>query len=246
MNASDQPLVSIITVVYNGEQHIEKTIKSVIDQSYRNIEYIVIDGASADNTLAVIKQYESRINHLLSEPDHGLYFAINKGIRLAKGAITGILHSGDIYLKNTVLEIVEANKNFHADLFYGDWTIIRENGTSCPYKREHPDLQQMHYKQSIAHPACFVKKHVYNNTGLFNTDYKLASDYDFLLRCIKNKLHFQYVPQVLTACAPGGLSSSWKTDFEAFRIQKEHRIPNPYKYIYRGVKCYLKNIVKAS
>lgn len=239
-----QPLVSIITVVYNGEKYIEQTIKSVLDQSYQNIEYIVIDGASTDNTLTIIQRYASRITHLLSEPDQGLYYAMNKAIGLAKGEIIGILNAGDFYLKNTVERIVEANKKAEANLFYGDWITATEHEGHCSFKREYSDINQMNYKQSIAHPTCFIKKIVYENIGLFNTKYKLASDYDFLLRCIKNGVRFQHIPKVITICRPGGLSNSYKCDFEAFKIQKEHKIPNPYKYIYRGVKCYSKSLIK--
>ena len=240
----DEPLVSVITVVYNGEQHIERTLQSVFSQSYGNIEYIVIEGASTDTTLTIIRKHAAKISHVLSERDKGLYHAMNKGITLAKGEIIGILNSGDVYLKNTVKEIVETNKRSDADIFYGDWVTVKESETSCSYNREYSDMKQMHYKQSIAHPTCFVKKEVYNKKGSFDTNYRLAADYDFLLRSMENNMRFQYIPKVITACMPGGLSNSWQCDFEAFRIQKEHRIPNPYKYIYRGIKCYAKNLME--
>ena len=239
-----QPLVSIITVVYNGERTIERTLKSVLAQSYKNIEYIVIDGASTDSTLTIIKQYEKHISCLLSEPDAGLYHAMNKGIALANGTLIGILNSGDFYLPNTVQTMVDATDQFDAEIVYGDWITVDEREHFSNFKRASPNIKQMNNKQSIAHPTCFVKKAVYGHLQAFNTTYQLAADYDFLLRCMDHQVRFQYVAKVITACAPGGLSNSYKCDFEAYQIQKAHRIPHPYKYIYRGLKCYCKELYR--
>ena len=236
----DQPLVSIITAVLNGEKHIEQTISSVLNQSYKNIEYIIIDGGSNDNTINIIKKYEKQIDHWISEADEGLYHAINKGIKLAKGNIIGILHSNDFYFEKSVQYIVDANLSSAEEIiFHGDIEQTNEKENSKP-KRMIPDLSQMHYKQSIFHPTCFVKKSVYEKYGTYDTQFKIASDYDFLLRCMKQGVKFQYIPKAITSYRSGGMSTSYKCDFECYRIQKKYQIPNPYKYLYRGIKCYIK------
>lgn len=152
----DNPLVSIITVVFNGAKYIEQTINSVINQSYKNIEYIIIDGASTDGTIDIIKQYENKISYWKSEKDKGIYFAMNKGISLANGELIGILNADDFYLPDTIKKIIDADKLFHTDIYYGDIQYVSENGKSISFAK--PDIFKMKEMPAIFHPTCFVKK----------------------------------------------------------------------------------------
>ena len=119
----NNPLVSIITVVYNGEKHIEQTINSVLNQTYSNIEYIIIDGDSTDNTLNIIKKYEDKIAHFISEKDSGIYNAMNKGLALTKGEIISILNADDYYFENTLQQVVDIFSTSQSDIVYGNMAV---------------------------------------------------------------------------------------------------------------------------
>ncbi len=239
---SGLPLVSIITVVFNGAKHIDQTINSVLTQSYKNIEYIIIDGGSTDNTIEVIKQYESKIDYWQSERDNGIYFAMNKGISLAKGELIGILNADDYYLPDTIAKIIEADKLNHADIYYGDMQYISEGGELLSAAK--PDISKMNEMPAIFHPTCFVRKSVYDKAGMFDTQYKISSDYDFLLRCLKQNFSFHYIPDVLTCFRLGGMSGSCASNIEGYKIMKVHQTGHHREVIIRGIKCYVKTFIK--
>lgn len=234
------PLVSIITVVLNGELFIEQTINSVLQQNYSNIEYIIIDGGSSDNTLNIIKQYETKIDYWQSAKDNGLYFAMNKGISMAKGNIIGILNADDYYTIDTVKNVVESYIQTSADVFHGDISLI---SNSNPIRIK-PNYDAMFQQPSIFHPTCFVKKTVYEAIGAFDTNYKISADYDFLLRCMKNNYTFQYIPQILCYFRYGGMSASCYSNIEGYKIMKKHQTGYHKQVIWRTVKCYVKTFVK--
>jgi glycosyltransferase involved in cell wall biosynthesis len=238
----DLPLVSIITVVYNGAKHIEQTINSVLSRSYKNIEYIIIDGGSTDGTVDIIKQYESKIDYWQSERDNGIYFAMNKGISLAKGELIGILNADDYYLPDTIAKIIEADKLNHADIYYGDMQYISEGGELLSAAK--PDISKMNEMPAIFHPTCFVRKSVYDKAGMFDTQYKISSDYDFLLRCLKQNFSFHYIPDVLTCFRLGGMSGSCASNIEGYKIMKVHKTGHHREVIIRGIKCYVKTFIK--
>jgi len=235
-----RPLVSIITVVLNGQLHMEQTIQSVLDQTYSNIEYIIIDGGSKDNTLQIIKQYEHKIDYWQSKEDKGLYFAMNKGITLAKGEIIGILNSDDFLNNNTVKYVVETYLKSPADILHGDINVVTEKGST----QMRPDYEKMMQQPSIFHPTCFVKKTVYETIGAFHTEYKISADYDFLLRCIKSNYVFTYIPHVLSNFRLGGMSGSCKSNIEGYHIMKIHQTGFHKQVIWRAIKCYIKTFVK--
>lgn len=223
--------VSIITAVFNRADTLEDCINSILSQSYKNIEHIIIDGASRDGTLEVIKKYQDKIAKFVSEPDNGIYYALNKGIKIATGDVVCFLHADDIYANNSVLE--KATNVFlqqNVDSCYGDLMYVDRNNTdriirywkSSPYK-----YGSFKYGWHPPHPTFFVKREIYEKYGFFNTDFRIASDYELMLRFLeKYKITTYYIPEVLVKMRLGGLSNrSLKNilyqsyeDYRAWRI----------------------------
>lgn len=182
--------VSIITVCYNSESTIENTIKSVISQDYPHIEHIMVDGGSKDKTLGIIDIYKKNISAIISEPDNGIYDAMNKGIKMANGEIIGILNSDDIFYSNSILsEIVRVfeQKN-HIDAVYGNIIYFKDNDTSRTVRKW---VTKEYYPsffdngEIAPHPSLFVKKKVYDEIGTYYPNFKISSDYEFMLRAFK-------------------------------------------------------------
>ncbi|RXP45397.1 glycosyltransferase [Lutibacter sp. HS1-25] len=203
--------ISIITVCYNSAATIEKTIQSVAAQTYNNIEYLIIDGNSKDATLTIIKKYDTVITKWVSEPDKGLYDAMNKGIALATGDIVGILNSDDTFFNNQVLEEVA---NFHTnntiDASVGN--IVQHNATG-KIKRVysaanwHPEKLKIGFM--APHPAIFFKRDLFSQFGNYELDYIIAADYELIIRFfLKHKITWKYSGITTTAMLVGGVSSS--------------------------------------
>lgn len=197
------PVVSIITVVYNGGAHLGDAIQSVINQSYPHIEYIIIDGGSTDNTLDVIKQYEKHLAYWVSEKDRGISDAFNKGIRQATGEVIGILNADDWYESDAVARVVQAIRN--ADIVYGDMRMWSNGEKDFIVKGNHALL---HKEMTVNHPTVFVRKECYDQLGLFNTGFKCAMDYELMLRFKTNGRRFGYVPGILTNMRWAGISDT--------------------------------------
>ncbi len=209
--------ISIITVTFNSAETIEKTIQSVISQSYKNLEYIIVDGKSTDETLAIIETYKSHITKIVSEKDNGLYDALNKGIALATGDIIGILHSDDFYTDTNVLQLYADtfSKNkldaVYSDLYYVDRIntakIIRK-WKSGSYK-----ANSFLYGWMPPHPTFFVKSDCYKKFGNFNLQFKSAADYELMLRFIhKNKINITYLQYFTVKMRVGGKSNASVTN----------------------------------
>jgi len=206
--------VSIITSVFNSSKTIEDCIKSLFNQSYKDIEHIIIDGGSSDGTLDIIYKYKDKIAKVVSEPDNGIYDALNKGIRLASGDIIGILHSDDFYAHNRVIENVACIfKKENIDNCYGDLQYISKEN---PYKiirywKVSPYSQRkLKYGWQIPHPTFFIKKWVYDKYGYFNTDFKISADYELMLRfLVRHRITTYYLPEVLVRMRMGGLSNRY-------------------------------------
>ena len=183
-----KPLVSIVTVVFNGEKFLEDTLKSVITQNYANIEYIVVDGGSTDQTLAIIERYRDRISKFISEPDEGISDAMNKGIRMSSGAIIGIIHSDDYYADNTVIgNVVDAfARDDKIKAVYGvqDYIDPATGRTLLTWGRETAP-SEIKKRMYIPHPTLFVRREVYDEIGDFRKDYRVAMDYEFAIRLTK-------------------------------------------------------------
>lgn len=204
--------VSVITVCYNSSETIENTIQSVVSQSYSNIEYIVVDGLSADNTLKIVDKYKNNISKIISEKDNGIYDAINKGIALATGEVVAILHADDFYAdSNVISSIVNEFINKKVDTVYGDLQYVdRQNTTVVKRNWISGEYQKRNFLNGWMppHPSFFAKKECYTKYGNFNTILKSAADYELMLRFLyKNNCTVAYIPKVLVKMRVGGKSN---------------------------------------
>ncbi len=210
--------VSIITVSFNSGKTIEATIRSVLAQDDADIEYIIIDGGSRDNTMDIVSKYQHRIAHVVSEPDQGIYDAMNKGVRLANGELVGILNSDDTYAYPTVIaDVVKTlgdSDAVYADLQYvdADTGKVVRHWKSGKYKSGDFLKGWM-----PPHPTFFLRKKYYNNHGLYVVDQGTAADYELMLRMIhRHGLKLSYLPKVITQMKTGGASNiTWKQRWKA-------------------------------
>jgi glycosyltransferase involved in cell wall biosynthesis len=223
--------ISIITVCYNSARTIEDTLKSVANQKNVNIEHILIDGASTDETIKIIKQYDS-VTTLISEPDKGIYDAMNKGISLATGDIIGTLNADDFYANDHVLyEVSRVFLDSNINACYGDLVYVSEVNAAQTVRF----WKSNNYKSGLfksgwvpAHPTFFVRKSVYERLGKFNLNYKIAADFELLFRFIeKNEVNTKYLPKVLVKMRLGGttnksISNVIRQNKEIFTILREH------------------------
>jgi glycosyltransferase involved in cell wall biosynthesis len=205
--------VTIITITYNSAATLEDTLRSVVNQDYPNIEYLIIDGKSKDNTLQIVDKYKDKITKIVSEKDKGLYDALNKGIALATGDIVGMLHSDDLYESNHVVsDIVKTfEKNPSADGVYADLVFVDRNDINKVTRTwESGDYEEGDFLSGWMppHPTFFVKKECYERFGGFNTSLRLSADYELMLRMIhKNKIKLAYLPKVVVKMRMGGVSN---------------------------------------
>lgn len=230
--------VSLITVTYNSGLYLEDCIQSVIKQRHRDIEHIIVDGVSTDNTLNIIRKYESRIAKWISEPDRGIYDAINKGIAMATGDIVGILNSDDILVGEDVIEkIVQAFEQNKVDTIYGDLEYVSATDTNKviriwkgrPYKRS-----RFHYGWMPAHPTFYIKRSLIEKYGYYENHYYTAADYEFMARYLyTNKVSSYYLPILIVKMRMGGQSN--KTMYRRLRANrrdylamKRNNIPFPF------------------
>ena len=214
-----KPLITVVTVVFNGEQYLEETILSVINQTYDNVEYIIIDGGSTDGTLDIIKKYEHAIDYWVSEKDKGIYDAMNKGIRLANGEIIGLINADDYYLETTVESVVETFKVSKPDVLFGNKTALNEDlkiqkSVSVSLPTSMQDLA-VH----AVHPTVFVKRKVYQE-NLFDLKYRIAADYEFLLSIYDKGAKFYKLDQILAVMRTDGVSGGLNIDSAKIRYQK--------------------------
>lgn len=201
--------VSIITAVLNSRAYIEDCISSVLKQTYSNIEYIIIDGGSTDGTVDIIRKYEKRISIWVSEPDRGIYDAMNKGIKMASGDVIGILNSDDYYADcDCIADVVDSITQNRVDSCYGDLMYIdRRNINKTIRLWRSGSFKKENFRRGWMppHPTFFVRREVYERFGLFLLDFPLTADYELMLRFLyKNDVSTTYIPKCLVMMRTGG------------------------------------------
>lgn len=234
--------VSIITVTYNSLSTLQDTIESVQFQDYPDIEYIVIDGASKDGTIEIIRNNQFTISNWLSEPDQGLYDAMNKGIALATGDIVGIINSDDFYHRSdSISQIVKAFQENEVDSVFADVRFVHPSNLEKTVRYYRSDLfSPDKFKMGLmpAHPTFFTYKENFEKFGNYRTDYKIAADFELLVRFLyKHKLSYKYIPIDLMKMRTGGLSTrSWKSNIvinqEDLRACLENGVKTNYFWLY--------------
>ena len=241
-----KPLISVITVVFNGDKYLEETILSIKNQSYENIEFIIIDGGSTDNTVNIIKKYEHFINKWVSEPDEGIYFAMNKGANLASGSYICFLNSSDGYFPNAIENFVSKLAENDFDYTFGPASILDQSGVevriSYPldYKRI---ISRKYIPMPSPHLAVFLKKSLFMDLGGYDTSLYLSADYDLLLRMIKASKKVHYLSQPVGFFKLGGASNSMKSHFENYKVMRTHGV-NIFSRFFLTSSSVVKHLVK--
>jgi len=228
------PLVTVITVCFNSEESIKDTLQSIALQTYKNVEHLVVDGASTDRTLEIVRAWEGHPVRLVSEPDEGIYDAMNKGLALASGEVVGFLNSDDFYADSLVLEKIskvfqdESVQASYADLVY----VSPDNGRVVRYWKSKSFVSgDFSRGWCPAHPTFYVRKSVIERLGLFDQSYKLAADVEFMMRYLeRGQIRAAYIPHVLVRMRVGGVTNkNWKNivrqNKEIFTALRKNGIP---------------------
>lgn len=217
-----KPYISIVTVAFNSAATIGRTLESLRLQTDKRFESIVIDGSSKDGTMEIVKSYSDVVSKSISEPDKGIYDAMNKGIALAEGKYIAFLNSDDAYFTDTVSSVIAFAERHNPEIIYGDMQKQRALGKELLTRNEKPNLHRMLETMGVFHPATFTKKEAFDRWGGFDLRFKLASDYHWLLRAYIEKVDFQYLDKILVKFSVGGVSNfSCESYRECIQIQEE-------------------------
>lgn len=205
--------VSIITVCFNSAETVEDTIRSILSQDYKDIEHIIIDGGSTDRTLDILTRYRSRISKCISEPDDGIYAAMNKGIHVAQGHIIGFLNADDVYANEMVIsEVAALLSTNNSDAVYGDLVYVdpKDIGKVVRYWQAGQYRKKAFYHGWVPpHPTFFCRKCLFERYGSFNTKYRIAADFELMLRFIENyQVNVAYLPKTLVRMRGGGKANT--------------------------------------
>lgn len=229
-----RPLVSIVTAVLNAEAYLAQNIASVAQQDYPRVEHVIVDGGSRDNTLNIIHRFQDSVARFVSEPDQGIYDAMNKGIAMSAGEIVGTLNADDFYPRPDVLsEVVATFKRTGVDAVFADLVVVDRNNPQRILRYYdstgfHPGRFALGWMPP--HPTFFVLRKHYETLGLYHTDYKIAADYELLIRFLaRHKLTYARIPRVLVHMRSGGISSrniksNWILNREIVRACRENGI----------------------
>lgn len=225
----DNPLISIITVVFNGEKYLEETIQSVINQTYENIEYIIIDGGSTDGTLDIIKKYEDRIDYWVSEKDNGIYDAMNKGIAVATGEWINFMNAGDKFINNSIVQQISPNLcNKEISIVFGDTTD--DYGEFQKLHKANPNLKNLWKGMLFSHQSTFFSSS-YHKQNLYDITYKLAADFSVIYNAYRKGEKFYYLNMPIAMIEIGGVSY----------LQRERVFLE-----YKSIVCRKRDIIKRS
>jgi glycosyltransferase involved in cell wall biosynthesis len=220
----EKPLISVVTVVYNGSQHLEQAVQSVINQDYENIEYIIIDGGSTDGSVDIIRKYGDKIAYWVSEPDQGIFHAMNKGIKKATGDFIGILNADDWYEPGIITQVAKAAADKSEQVvFYFDYYHYDEE-LSVDSKVKRFSTREYWKGMSILHQAMFIDRRVYERFGQYDLTYRLAADYEFLLRMVAEGVEFVKIETHGVTFRRGGESTMRMRESirEASRINRQY------------------------
>lgn len=246
--------ISVITTCFNRENTIEDTIQSLLAQDYPDIEYIIIDGNSSDRTMSIVNKYKDRISKIVSEPDHGMYEGLNKGIRAATGDIIGLLHSDDLYFSDDSLShVARCFTETNADLLYGNGLFVSIDDTT---KVTRDWISGKYSKSKISlgwlplHTTVYIRRTLFEKLGYYNDSYKIAADSDLLVRYLyKADIKVIYLNNYLVRMRMGGLSTTtkrfrqkWKEDIQIYR---NHRI-SPYKALIIKIISKIPQFIRAA
>jgi glycosyltransferase family 2 len=245
--SNNKPMVSIITVVFNGEKYLEQTIKSIVNQTYKNFEYIIIDGGSTDGTIGIIKKYEDKISYWISEKDNGIYDAMNKGIEKANGDWINFMNAGDSFYMDNILENIFLQNDFkNIDVIYGNHNVIYPNKTKI---KKAGDINNIWKGSQFCHQSSFVSSRIHKQCK-FNTSNRIGADFEFFYTIYKKgNVKFKYVDIVMVNYFAGGLSDIERVDSIVgwWNVVKKDTKVNLY-YIYiilkEIIKKYIKNIFR--
>jgi len=237
---NDLPLITVITAVFNGAKTLEETIQSVINQTYPNVEYIIIDGGSTDGTLNIIKNYEDYIDYWVSEKDEGIYDAMNKGIILAFGSWLGFLGSDDFLENDSLINYYTSYcLNVECDIIYGNSRVLFGNKVHYYRKGDHK-IDNIKRGFIFLHPDSIAKIKVYKELGMYDTNFKVAADYEFFLRAYFNGYKFLKVDKIIVNFRIGGFSSNYKKRFcEKIKIYKKYKSKLPFIFLMRSVSTLI-------
>lgn len=221
--------ITIITVSYNSEKTIKDTIESVLKQTYKDFEYLIIDGLSNDSTIDIIKSFKDPRIKLISEKDKGLYDAMNKGIKLASGDVVGLINSDDVLYDENIFQTVIDNYDSNTDILHANVAYYNEDFSKLirDYK---PGNKTKDYWCG-AHPSMYIRKEVYDKIGLYNLDYKIVADYEFMIRCNINNIKYKYLDTYFVKMRYGGksngLSGYIKNFNECVKTLRNNKVPFP-------------------
>lgn len=200
----NRPLITVVTVVFNGKEFLEETIQSVIGQTYDNLEYIIIDGGSTDGTLDIIKKYEDKIDYWVSEQDKGIYDAMNKGIQIAKGEWINFMNAGDTFNSSDILVTVFNCKKYDEDILYGDVHVRYPEFSRIQSAGHHCHLWR---GMQFCHQSIFVRSAIHK-INLFNATNLIAADFQFYYESCRNNIKFKHIDHVISSVVTGGISDS--------------------------------------
>ena len=246
-SSAEKPVVSVITVVYNSEKLLERTIQNILSQTYQNIELIIVDGGSKDGTLDIIKKYNDKISYWVSEKDNGLYDAMDKGLQLASGDYVWYINSGDLIFDDTTTEKIFANNPTYADIYYGDTLYVNVNYEPIGLRNDITNkklpaqlsVDSFQYGMVICHQAFIMKRSI---AARYDLQYKYVADYDWEIACTKNAKTAIHTNQVLAKFLTEGFS----TKHRKASVKEKYKVMLKHWGFVIGNLNYLTNAFKAA